>query len=91
MPKNCKTRSNNHKDFQCDDCNEWFMSRDDSELNVCFNCQLFLCDDCFNKHMKEEEVKVKCYSCDNIIPCDESVCDLCIEKLKNWNDQISPK
>lgn len=43
-------RNHNHKDFSCDNCKEGFMIRDDSKLNVCFECKLFLCDGCCNKH-----------------------------------------
>ena len=51
----CKIRCHNNKDFPCDNCHEWFMIRDDSELNICFTCHLILCDDCMDKHFFKNE------------------------------------
>ena len=53
MEKTCDVWCNNHNDFECMTCHEWFMPRDDSELNVCFTHALVLCDDCFESHREE--------------------------------------
>ena len=57
MDKRCKVWSNNHLDFGCWKCNESFMPRDDSELNVCFTHATVLCDECFESHIEEHKTQ----------------------------------
>lgn len=52
--KTLRILQHNHKDFPCDFCEEWFMVRDDSCLNICFGCQLMLCDECFKNHYDDK-------------------------------------
>lgn len=49
--------NHNHKDFTCDKCEEEYMIRDDSKLNICFKCELMICDECFLCHMKDNHIK----------------------------------
>jgi Fe2+ or Zn2+ uptake regulation protein len=51
----CKSRDVQHGYFRCDLCREEFMIGDGSDLNVCFNHMLFLCDACYDVH--EHKVK----------------------------------
>lgn len=64
--------NHNHKDFTCDKCEEEYMIRDDSKLNICFKCELMICDECFSRHM-EDIHNYKTYCVDSQF-CSEYLC-----------------
>ncbi len=71
-----RTWEHNHKDFECDTCQEWFMIRDDSKLNICFKCEYIACDTCYEDH--EENHANECNdSKDNkeILRLEEIICN----------------
>jgi|SRR5271156_1527822 len=71
----CHTKSHNHKYFTCDKCNRDFEIREESKLNVCFNCCLFLCDNCVEEHF--------------LMKCEHYFCDGCDRIFDDENDLIT--
>lgn len=79
----CKTISHNHKYFDCDYCRKEFEIRDDSKLNICYDCLLFMCDKCFERH---------CIEINNYFKCDNSECNKifdCVNDLYIVGEGIS--